>query len=329
SIHEAGKPFQIKGEVSDTKYPPDQLNVKWEIKKYSGTWTTLVEDKPDSSGITEFQHTIPENDAAYFALRLTLKAPDDTEFMSQEKVFGICTYPFGKIQDFNDPVLGEGWMLSGDAYRDSDGSNGWLELTGDDYNKRGVIYNNLMKVYPGDITIKLDIRTGQPSVPGDSGADGFAMTVFDSENAVALADYVAAVKTGGCLGYGVAGEYCGLGGETIVDAFHIEFDTWYNSEQGLDDPTTENHIAVNLNGDPGGHQLWKNIFLEDSLWHSIEVTTSGSKVTVKMDGNTLIDNDIEGFSFRGGYIVFSGSTGAAKNLHSVDDLEIVQECRVP
>ncbi|HQB11247.1 MAG TPA: hypothetical protein PLW37_15400, partial [bacterium] len=272
---------------------------------------------------------IPENDAAYFALRLTLKAPDDTEFMSQEKVFGICTYPFGKIQDFNDPVLGEGWMLSGDAYRDSDGSNGWLELTGDDYNKRGVIYNNLMKVYPGDITIKLDIRTGQPSVPGDSGADGFAMTVFDSENAVALADYVAAVKTGGCLGYGVAGEYCGLGGETIVDAFHIEFDTWYNSEQGLDDPTTENHIAVNLNGDPGGHQLWKNIFLEDSLWHSIEVTTSGSKVTVKMDGNTLIDNDIEGFSFRGGYIVFSGSTGAAKNLHSVDDLEIVQECRVP
>ncbi|HSW60283.1 MAG TPA: hypothetical protein VLJ60_05755, partial [bacterium] len=205
SIHEGGKPFQIKGEVSDTKYPASQLNVKWEMKKYSGTWTTLVEDKPDSSGITEFQHTISENDAAYFSLRLTAIAPDNTEFMSQEKIFGICTYPFGKIQDFNDPVLGDGWVISGDAYLNSDGSNGWLELTGDAYNKRGVIYNNVLKVYPGDITIKLDIRTGQPSVPGDSGADGFAMTVFDSDNAVPLADYVAAVKTGGCLGYGVAG----------------------------------------------------------------------------------------------------------------------------
>ncbi|HQO93206.1 MAG TPA: hypothetical protein PLX56_12840, partial [bacterium] len=200
---------------------------------------------------------------------------------------------------------------------------------GDDYNKRGVIYNDLLKVYPGDITIKLDIRTGQPSVPGDSGADGFAMTVFDADNTVALADYVAAVKTGGCLGYGVARTYCGSGGEMTIDAFHIEFDTWYNSEQGLDDPTTENHIAINLNGNPGGHQLWKNIFLEDSLWHDIEVTTSESKVTVKMDSAVIIDNDIEGFSFRGGYIVFSGSTGAAKNLHSVDNLEVVQECKVP
>lgn len=328
SIHEAGKPFQIKGEVSDTKYPSDKIDVKWEIKK-GAVWETLFESKADSAGITVFQHTIPENEAAYFALRLTATAPDSLKFTSHEKIFGICTYPFGGIQDFNGE-FGDGWVIAGDAYRDSEGSNGWLELTGNENHKKGLIYNNLLKVYPGDTTIKVDIRTGQPGVPVDTGADGFAVTIFDAENIVSLEDYAGAVRTGGCLGYGVVGDHCRTGVDMEISAFHIEFDTWYNVESGIEDPTTENHIAINLNGDPGGHLLWEEVVdLEDNEWHHIEVTTQGTKVTVEIDGNVIIDDDIEGFSFRGGYVFFSGSTGGSKNFHSIDNLEVVQECRVP
>jgi hypothetical protein len=176
--------------------------------------------------------------------------------------------------------------------------------------------------------MKIDIRTGQP-VPPANGADGFAMTVYDADNTVSLTDYVNATRTGGCLGYGVAGDYCGDSGALDINAFHIEFDTWYNTEFGLGDPTTSNHIAINLNGDPGGHQLYKDVVLEDYVWHNIEITTLGNKVTVKMDNNVIIDDTIADFSFRGGYIMFSGSTGAYTNFHSVDNLEIVHECTVP
>ena len=35
----------------------------------------------------------------------------------------------------------------------------------------------------------------------------------------------------------------------------------------------------------------------------------------------------QGFSFRGGYIIFSGSTGYYTNFHRVDNLDIIHDCK--
>lgn len=329
SLVEAGNPVTFKGLVSDSGFDESEITMTWTIREQTTTPVVLHEGKADSSGVSEFQHVFSESEAKYYAVKLTAKAPDGLEKSTNEVIFGICVDPFGGKQTFDAAELGEGWVLANDSYRDSDGTNGWLELTGNDYNKRGLIYNNSLKVYPGDITMKIKIRTGQPGTPTDSGADGFAMTVIDAEDQSELESYASAVRSGGCLGYGVAGVYCGSGGEMDVSAFHIEFDTWYNSETGIGDPTTENHVAINTDGDPGLHLLWKNTLLEDNAWHAVEIKTEANRVTVSMDSAVIIDDTITDFSFRGGYIFFSGSTGAAKNFHSVDDLEIVQECRVP
>lgn len=329
SLVEADNPVTFKGSVNDSRFDESDITMTWTIREQITTPVVLLEEKADSSGVSEFQHVFSESEAKYYAVKLTAKAPDGLEMSTNEVIFGICVDPFGGKQTFDATELGEGWVLANDSFRDSDGANGWLELTGSDFNKRGLIYNSMLKVYPGDITMRIKIRTGQPGIPTDTGADGFAMTVIDAEDQAELESYASAVRSGGCLGYGVAGVYCGSGGEMDVSAFHIEFDTWYNSETGIDDPTTENHVAINTDGNPGEHLLWKNTLLEDNSWHDIEIKTDANRVTVKMDSAVIIDDTIADFSFRGGYIFFSGSTGAAKNFHSVDDLEVVQECRVP
>lgn len=325
-VYEADTDITFQAKVTDTKYSPDEITVKWIFD--DGTQAVLDEKKADVSGISQFTHAFPEPDATYYTVKAIAVDPDMVEVSSQDLLIGICTYRYGKVQTFDTAELGTGWVMTKDSYHDSDSSNGWLELTGNMTNKQGAIYNSELKLSPGDITMKIDIRTGQPVTPSNS-ADGFAMTVYDADNTVSLTDYVNATRTGGCLGYGVAGDYCGSGGALDINAFHIEFDTWHNNEFGLGDPTTSNHVAINLNGDPGGHQLYKDVVLEDYAWHNIEITTLGNKVTVKMDSNVIIDNKITDFSFRGGYIMFSGSTGAYTNFHSVDNLEIVHECTVP
>ena len=325
-VYEADTDITFQAKVTDTKYSLDEITVKWIFD--NGTPAVLDEKKADTSGVSQFTHSFSEGEATYYTITAVAVDPDNVEVSSKDLILGICTYRYGKVQTFDTSELGTGWVMTKDSYHDSDATNGWLELTGNDINKQGAIYNSELKLSPGDITMKIDIRTGKP-VPSGDGADGFAMTVYDADNTVSLTDYVNATRTGGCLGYGVAGDYCGSGGALDVNAFHIEFDTWHNNEFGLGDPTTNNHIAINLNGNPGGHQLWKEIDFEDYVWHNIEITTLGSKVTVKMDSNVIIDDTITDFSFRGGYIMFSGSTGASTNFHSVDNLEIVHECTVP
>ena len=326
-VYEADTDITFQAKVTDTKYSTDEITVKW-VFDDGTTPVVLDEKKADASGVSQFTHSFSESEATYYTVTAVAVDPDSVEVTSKDLILGICTYRYGKIQTFDTAGLGEGWVITKDSYHDSDSTNGWLELTGNVTNKQGAIYNSELKLSPGDITMKIDIRTGKP-VPSGDGADGFAMTVYDADNTVPLTDYVNATRAGGCLGYGVAGDYCGSGGSLNVTAFHIEFDTWYNSEYGLGDPTTNNHIAINLNGNPGGHQLYKEIEFEDYAWHNIEITTLGSKVTVKMDSSVIIDDTIPDFLFRGGYIVFSGSTGASTNFHSVDNLEIVHECTVP
>ena len=95
-------------------------------------------------------------------------------------------------------------------------------------------------------------------------------------------------------------------------------------------PTSADHIAITLDGDPGNHVLWQPVGeLEDLVWRRIEVSTQGNQVTVTMDGATIISDTINGFAFEGGFIGVSGSTGAETNYHRFDNLQIFDRCVVP
>jgi hypothetical protein len=215
--------------------------------------------------------------------------------------------------DFDADIEASGWKLYGNAYWDM---GGWLELTGLG-SGGGSIYKISETLSASDTTILFDFYTGDGI---NGGADGFAMTVIDVDNVADLETFIDTAKNGGCLGYG-ASAACG---PMEIEAFHVEIDTWYNENYA--DPTT-NHIAITLNGDPSNHVLVADgLILEDSQWHTIEIAVAGTNVNVNLDGINLINGDIPGLTFRGGYIGFSGSTGWATNWHRVDNLTVVQEC---
>ena len=117
-----------------------------------------------------------------------------------------------------------------------------------------------------------------------------------------------------------------------INAFHVEIDTVYN--QGnygqVVDPVYGNHIAVTLDGNPDTHYLYASVpTIEDQQWHEVTIEVTGSVVVVTLDGSEVINGEVEGLTFRGGYIGFSGVTGLYTNWHRFDNLQILDECIVP
>ena len=52
----------------------------------------------------------------------------------------------------------------------------------------------------------------------------------------------------------------------------------------------------------------------------------GEDVTVLMDDSIVIDGNVPGLSFKGGFIGFTGTTGYYTNYHRFDDLEVQEAC---
>ena len=176
-----------------------------------------------------------------------------------------------------------------------------------------------------------------------AGGSGFEVAIFDDgeadssvyhvsvENVDALETIINAAGAGGCLGYGVI---AGCTSDPIsVEAFHIEIDTYYNSTGGghpMQDPVDVPHIAVTLNGNPDNHVLHvATPTIEDNLWHDLKVEIEGIHIKLTLDELVIFEDDVAGIDFRGGYIGFSGTTGALHNFHSFDNLHVIQGCVVP
>ncbi len=215
------------------------------------------------------------------------------------------------------------WTLYGDA----EWQGGYIELTGTIADRSGQVFNTSERINPGDVGLRFDIQTGPNS---GNGADGFAMSIIDAVDVADLETILASTSDGGGLAYAYGGAY----GTIVRDALHVEIDTWHNQYNGTtelhSDPTPDNHIAVTLDGDPGDHILWAAApSIEDSQWHEVLLEVQGSQVTVTVDGAVALDGPISGWSFRGGYIGFSGSTGYYFNNHRIRDLELLPDCEVP
>jgi hypothetical protein len=293
---------------------PSTVNVTLASERDGVVWSGML---PEAQGLR-----IPvENLSAGFH-RMVLTATSTTGETGRAAIsIGVCRWSVA--ESFDEPLDPNIWETFGDAYR---ASGGWLEMTGNLTHKKGSIFNIGRELNRGDTRLRFKVSTGQCFTPGTScrssdGADGFAMSVFDVDTVAALEALVADAGDGGCLMYGVSG-VCGT---HVVGGFHIEFDTWNNLEY---DPTDADHVAITLDGNPGNHVLWTPIGdLENNQWHQVEVALAGEHIEVELDSHVVIEGDVPGFSFKGGFIGFSGTTGNLTNYHRFDDLQVEENCR--
>ena len=321
TVYVMGAEVLLTGTVGDPVYDFAELTVTWEI---AGD-TTLFVGPPEADGSTQTTLTTAWEGVYTIVLRVENPAGLQT---TATIVLHVCGG--GNIETFDQPITqGQPWKTYGYAFWDP---GGWLDMTDNDTWADGAVFNVVDLVNPGNVEIHISICTGGGSPPGmpgmpgfDMGADGYALSVVDVDSVDELEAFINGAQNGGCLAYGVSG---GCGSMPLT-AFHVEFDTYYNQGNPINDPTTANHIAITLHGDPGNHVLWAEYFLEDLAWHDIVIKTVGTLITVTVDGAEIISGTIPLFEFHGGYIGFSGSTGAGSNYHRVDNLQVVQDCVTP
>ena len=320
-----------------------QVVVNALVEGVSGPGASL-ELVSDFDGVLAKVAIVPTGSATPSAI--TLKATPLSKGAHQwllRMVGGGATCPAGAIsnvqvcgaeifEDFAKAPTGTGWVLTGAASWDLAGH---LELTGNAQSKGGGVYHQVLYVQPGDVRMSLKIATGG-GVNG--GADGFAMTLLEAKSTADVDAYLQKAGNGGCLGYGVSGK-CG---STKVKAFHVEFDTWINAADPNDDPPgvignnaflgQGNHIAVHTDGDAGNALLWlpeagkPAINIEDLQWHTVIIAVQGDKLTIRFGDAVVATKTVTGLDFRGGYVIFTGSTGWATNHHRIDDLRILHQC---
>jgi hypothetical protein len=312
-LHPEGEDRDLRGRVGSSTYALTELT----FDLHSDVDGPLVMPAVEDDG--RFVFNTAALSPGVHQVTLTVRDPDGVERVSTVQV-EICTWP--PTETFDTDVVGNGWTTFGDAHWDP---GGWLEITGNAQSRAGSIYRTNNKVNPGDFKIEFRIATGGGI---NSGADGFSVNIVDVLDVAALTTYVDEAANGGCLGYGNS-PGCAPG-STPVTAFHIEIDTWYNDESFIQDPTTLNHIAINLDGDPGTHPLWvAEPNLEDLVWRHVVVEAVGQRITLDLDGVRVIDSVLPNFNFDGGYVGVSGSTGWASNFHRFDDLRVYDRCTVP
>ncbi len=313
TIFENGAPIAFVAQVSDPTYPVEQLQAAWTADGTDSLGTLPVGfDGSASPSPTTL-------DPGWHDVEVRVTNPGGGTASDSVSV-GVCDW--APAETFDSTL--SGWTAFGDASWDP---SGFLELTGNFQDRAGQLFNTDDVVSPGDVGIRFSIQTG-PNV--GNGADGFALSIIDAADPADLAAILATTANGGGLAYGYGGPY----GSLVRDALHVEIDTWHNVYNGTTelhtDPTPDNHIAITLDGNPGDHLLWAPVpDIEDMAWHEVVVDIEGDHIHLELDNVTLIDDTLTGWSFRGGYIGFSGSTGFYTNVHRVDDLQILDECLVP
>lgn len=317
----AGDNVAFEGTVLLEGAPADTAIVQW----YSDRDGFLDDTPPTAEGTVSFSTSLLTPGEHIVTLEAEIPGIGTA---TDTVAVGICGFP--EAFTFDTDLPADEWAVIGDASRDS---RGWLEMTQNIRDRRGAILYTGNPISQGDIRIRFDISTGQCNEPGvcastATGADGFAMSIIETSTVDDVRGILERAQGGGGLGYGVSGGY----GTEVITAFHIEFDTWYNQLNDAEyhtDPTTENHIGITLNGDPGNHILWAALpNLEDNNWHSVAIDVVGSTVTVRFDDVVVAEEEVEGLVFKGGWLAFTGVTGYYSNYHRFDNLVITEACEL-
>jgi hypothetical protein len=191
------------------------------------------------------------------------------------------------------------WNFEGSARWDS--TNGWVELTTPSYNQAGTAFQTAAAVSADNVNVSFAFF-----VSGGSGADGISVTALDVAR---MTGFVG--STGGGIGY------MGMPG------WSVEIDTWYNGE--YNDPTPNDHISVHVDGNASNVLAWAELpEMEDGLWHTMDLSVTGTRVTAAIDGTTYIDQDVPQITPFSAYVGFTAATGGSTNYHLIDALEVTE-----
>ena len=320
---EAGQTIAFEANVTREGHTTTGLVAQW-LSNRDGI---LSEQILDSDGIASFVSAGLSSGIHRIELRIIDAQGTSANAFVEVGVCGWTTF-----ENFDEAINSERWLQLGNASRTG---CGWLELTGNSQGRKGAFYNIGRSINPGNLNMRFKISTGQcaanatcelSNCNSSAGADGFALSVIDVE-AGDLTGLFADAFSGGGLGYGVNGPY----GNRAVNAFHLEFDTWHNVNNGNTqrhtDPTAEDHVEITLNGDPSDSQGYAPMpDLEDNLWHQVQVRIQGSEISIWVDDVLMIEQTIEDYQFKGGLIGFSGTTGFYTNFHRIDSIELNEVC---
>ena len=256
----------------------------------------------------------------------------------------ICEH--GTLLDFSvapDENLWYSLVDRGNGSRNVWHPDGYLELT-NDFSQHAALFYLGRKIDPGDLRMTFKVSLGHCATPGycasnTNGADGFAVSIFDMSDATALQNLINNhTTTGGTLGFRLVNDSDG-NPPPAVDAFHLEFDTYFNQlswGHTHTDPTAQDHIQVHVDGNMIGDlddspdnvvELWAAVpELEDNEWHDVVITIAGNQLSVTWDEGVIIEGTVPNFNFKGGYLGVTSTTGGLYSYQRIDDLNIIDHC---
>ncbi len=284
-------------QVSDDVDPPGSLAVAWQ----SDASGTVGAATPDSAGVATLAWTSGDRTAGDQLLTATVT---DSCGNTASTDLAVCQQA-GYDSDNLDL---SSWTFAASASWDA--TNGWLELTPAGQYLVGSAFQTGAATTGDNVTIAFRFFVGN-----GTGADGFAVTALNIDE---MGETLG--SAGGCLGYGN-----GAGCEPrkpALPGWTIEVDTFYNADI---DPTPDDHVAFLFDGDQGAVQAWAALpEMEDTGWHTMEITVAAPRVTVTVDGTAYIDQDIAGDYAFPAYVGFTAATGGSTNQHLIDALTVTE-----
>ena len=292
-VLDIGELLTLSSQTFDAETSAEELQVTWSSDLDGDLGQAVL----DSSGLGELDW----NSRGVGPHQLTVRVVDACG--QEERVsFGVC-----QQAGFESETLDlSTWHFEGAA--NWDGSNSWVELTPVVGNAVGSAFQTVPTL-GNNVTLSFQFYMG-----GGSGADGFAVTALDTNR---MTDFLA--SAGGCLGYG--GDPACPNAKTGLPGWSIEVDTSLTDA----DPTSEDHGAMSFDGDVNNPVVWAALpEMEDTGWHSMEVTVAAPRVRVSIDGTVYIDEEVSGITDFPAYVGFSAATGGMTNQHLIDALTVTE-----
>ena len=198
------------------------------------------------------------------------------------------------------------WQFTGSASYDT--TNNYVQLTPVATTQAGTAFQTAETVASDNVSIQFSFWMG-PNTDGNinSGADGFSVTAIDTSR---MTTYQG--DDGGAIGYG------GLPG------WSIEVDTWHNMEPDFNEPTSEDHVALIIDGASGdAGEIYAPLpNMEDSAWHTMSVEVQGQDVLVSIDGTVYLDDTVPALTSFPAHVGFTAATGSRSNEHRIDALTV-------
>lgn len=322
----------------------EDIQVQWR----DDTDNELFTGHDNESGRSSFNVNLAPGHHRIHASILSLETQAETLASETVNLF-VCEN--GELLDFTTELNDTQWYThigdgnDPDAEREIWHEDGYLELS-NNVSEHTALVDISRQFNPGNLHLSFRMNMGRCAEPETSClsqstvADGFAISIFNLATSQELIDLIRNhTRPGGGLGYMLMNHIETDAPAPAVEAFHLQFDAYYNHTSighNHDDPTQNPHVQVHLNGnltndlDPNPDNemsLWTEIpELVDNQWHEMAVSITGTRLQVMRDAEMLFEGTVPDYTFKGGFLVLTATTGAVGMYQRIDDLEFLGLC---